>query len=99
MDSGLAAARRPGMTLGLHQLPWRPRTFADAIHRHDGAVLRIGFVVLLDLVDIVEIIHHQAVRLRNPFAREIAERIELLEPRAIAEMEACDRIERAAGAA
>jgi hypothetical protein len=42
----------------LRQLPRRPRPLANPAGRHDGAVLRIGLVVLLDVIDVVEIIHH-----------------------------------------
>ena len=56
----------------------------------------IGLVVLLDVVEIVEVVDHDAVRLPHAVRRRSAEEIDLLQPRAIAEMEARDRIDRQA---
>ena len=62
----------------------------------DGLMLRIGLVVLLDVVEIVEVVHHQAVRLAQRALRGVGKQVEPFEPRAVAEMEARDRIERRA---
>src|SRR5262249_59656089 len=61
-------------------------------------MLRIGFVITLDIIEIVEIIDHQAVGLSERSLRRIGKPIEALEPRAIAEMESGDRVERHAAA-
>src|SRR5215472_5231929 len=73
----------------LHQLP-------DTAGRDHGALLRIGLVVLLDLVELVEIVDHEPVRLLEPFVGDIAEEIQPLEPCAVAEVEAGDLIGRGA---
>ena len=75
------------------------REFADRRRRNDGPVFRIGFVVLLDLAEIVAVIHHQAVRLRDPALRNVTEQVDPLKPRAIAEVESRHRIERRAAPA
>src|SRR6266568_5720870 len=66
---------------------------ADRARRHDGAALRIGLVVVLDLFEIVEVIDHQAVRLPQALGRAAGEPIDLLKARAVAEVEPGDRIE------
>jgi hypothetical protein len=55
-----------------------------------------GLVVRFDLVQRVKIIDHQPVGLLHAFLGAIAEKIQTLELRAVAEMEARDRIERMA---
>src|SRR5689334_2260962 len=82
--------------LSLHQFARRPGTLANSVRRCDDAVLRVGLVVLLDVVDVVLVVHHQAMRLREGLFRQVAEWIELLQPRAVAEMETRHRIERTA---
>src|ERR1700736_58952 len=58
----------------------------------DGAMLRIGLVIALDIIEIVEVIHHQPVGLlQRPLGR-VGEPIEPLKPRAIAEMETGDGV-------
>src|SRR5262249_58286493 len=79
-------------------LPWHgnePGHGAGGDHR---AVLRIGLVIALDVIEIVEIIHHQTIGLFECPLRRIGEPIEPLEPRAIAEMESGDRVDRQAAA-
>src|SRR5262249_36454969 len=67
---------------------------------NDGMLLCVRFVVLLDVLKIVKIIDHQPIRLLQRSFRGIAEEVEPLEPRAVAEVEASDRIKRrAAGGA
>ena len=85
-DGGGAAAARPAA---------RQRRLATAPDGDEATTLfREGLVVLLDIVEIVEIVDHQAMRLVEPPSRKIAEPVEPFEPRAIAEMEARDRVER-----
>ena len=57
-------------------------------------LLGISLVVPLDVLEIVEVVHHQAVRLAQRPFRRVGGEIQSLEPRTIAEMEACNRIER-----
>ena len=71
------------------------QTAARNRRSHDGAALRIGLVVLLDVVEIVLVVHHQPVRLRDAALGGVGEPIDALEPRAIAEMEARHRIDAA----
>ena len=59
-------------------------------------LLRVSLVVLLDVLEVVKIIDHQAVRLLQRPLRRIGEEVEPFEPRAVAEMEARNRIERRA---
>ena len=79
--------------------PARAAAFHQALHvgdATDGAALRIGLVVLLDLVEIVEVVHHQPVRLLDGALGGVGEPVDALEPRAVAEMEARHRIDRQA---
>src|SRR5580704_1179039 len=82
---------------GLRKRALGPGELADRARRGDGAVLRIGLVVLFDVAEVVEIVHHQPVRLAAPAFGEIARPVEPFEAGAVAEMEAGDRIERGAG--
>ena len=61
----------------------------------DLALLGEGFVVLLDVVEVVAVVHHQAVRLPQALGRRVAEKVEPLQAGAVAEMEARHRVERA----
>src|ERR1700728_178560 len=60
----------------------------------DGPLVRIGLVVLFDVIEIVAIIHHQAVRLRQSPLRGVGEPVEPFKPRAVAEVETGDRVDR-----
>ena len=53
-------------------------------------------MVLLDVIEVIEIIDHQPQRLLEAGLGEVAARIEALQPRAVPEVKARDRIERAA---
>ena len=53
-------------------------------------------VVLLDFVEPVEVIHHHAARMLHAGLRGVGEPVEPLDARAVAEMEARDRVERLA---
>src|SRR5262249_60979748 len=64
--------------------------------RDNRVLLRISLVVLLDVLEIVKVIHHQSVRLLQRPLRRIGQEVESFEARAVAEMEARDRIERRA---
>ena len=63
----------------------------------DPALLGQRLVVLLDLAEVVEVVDHQPVRLAQPVRRDVAEEVQPLEPRAVAEVEARHRVDRAAG--
>lgn len=54
-------------------------------------------MVSLDIIERVQIIDHQAEGLRHAFGRSVAEKIQLLQPCAVAKMKARHRIERLAG--
>ena len=60
---------------------------AHAGRSRHHALLGEGLVVRLDLVECVEIVDHQAVRLLQPLRRQIAEEVEPLEPGAVPEVE------------
>src|SRR5262245_21301639 len=64
------------------------------IRRHYRAVLGVGLVVSLDALEIVEVVHHQAVRLAERLAGGVGEPVDLLEAGAVAEVEACHRVAR-----
>src|SRR3981081_2977264 len=61
---------------------------------NDGVLLGVDLVVPLDVLEIVEVVHHQTVRLPQRPLRRVGGEVESLEPRAVAEMEARNRIER-----
>ena len=96
---GISTCRRLRRNAGTYRAPAacaqgvmpRHRTRSD-----DRVPLRIGLVILLDVLEIVEIVDHQAVRLRERALRRVGEKVEPFEPRAVAEMEARDRIDRRA---
>ena len=73
------------------------RELAHGRGSDDFVLVGEGLVVLFDIVEIVEIIDHQPMRLAQRRLGEIAERIEPFEPRAIAEVKARDGIDNAAG--
>src|SRR5262249_56224077 len=54
---------------------------------NNGASFRMSFVVLLDIVEIVEVIHHQAMGLRDCAIGRVSEPVDSLEPRAVTKME------------
>ena len=56
---------------------------------------RIGLVVLLDVIEVVEIVHHQSIRLRDGAFGCVGKPVDAFEPRAVAKMESRDRIDRA----
>src|SRR5215510_4171388 len=79
-----------------HQLERWPQQALYGVRGDDGAPFRIGFVVLLDIVEGVEVVHHQAVRLRYGPARGVSQPVDALKSSAIAQMEPRDRIDRRA---
>src|SRR4029077_17098485 len=64
----------------------------------EGAVLRIGLVIALDIIEIVEIIHHQPVGLFQRPLGWVGEPIKPLKARAVAEMETSDGVDGQAAA-
>src|SRR4051812_9593895 len=77
----------------------QPAAFAlqQLLHPAGGpplAVIGIGFVVLLDIVEAVEIVDHDPGGFAQSLWREIAEPADPLQPRAVAEVEAGDRIDQ-----
>ena len=69
-----------------------PGEAAHGRRRHDLASIGECLVVFLDVIKIVEIVDHQPVGLGERGGREIAVRIDPLELRAVAEVEARDGI-------
>ena len=55
-------------------------------------------MILLDVVELVEIINHEAMRLLEGLLGEVGKKVDPLEARPVAEMEAGNRIEGGAGA-
>src|SRR3954463_12733040 len=70
-----------------------PPRLLDRARGRDDAEIGVGFVVLLDGVEVVEVVHHQAVALLEALRRRVAEEIQPLEARAVAEMEPRHRID------
>ncbi len=81
----------------------RPSPFKQLLHRarrHDLAVIGVGLVVLLDVVEAVEVVDHHAGPIpRMPFGERSPSQLMPLEPRAVAEMEAGHRIDQRAASA
>src|SRR3954468_5985707 len=58
----------------------------EALHgarRHDGAGFGVGLVVLLDVLEVVEIVDHQAVRLAERAGGCVGQPVDLLEAGAV----------------
>src|SRR3954471_13851077 len=92
-------ARAPPEPLFLDRNDITRRRLDEARDRaggNDGVLLSIGLVVLLDVLEVVEVVHHQTVRLPQRPLGGIGGEIQPLQPRAVAEMEARNRIERCA---
>src|SRR5512134_3500998 len=66
----------------------------DRFRNGDRAMIRKGFVVGLDGVQVVKIVDHQPRGLAHAFTRGIAEEVQSLQPSSVAEMETGNRIER-----
>ena len=64
-----------------------PQDLADARRSRHYALLGKGLVVRLDLVEGVEIVDHQSVRLLRAPSGTVAEEVQPLEPGAVPEME------------
>src|SRR5258708_39568838 len=47
--------------------------------RDDGSIFGVSFVVLLDILEVVEIIHHHPMGLRDPLLRPVTEPMQLFE--------------------
>jgi len=69
---------------------------SDGVGRDDRAVLGVGFVVLLDIAQIVEIIDHQAEGLPAAAIGQVGRPVEPFQAGAVAEVETGDRVERRA---
>src|SRR6267154_425126 len=69
----------------------------DIGRTHDGPVTHEGLVVVLDAVMVVEIVDHDAERFLDRTAHGVAEPIDPLKPRAVAEMKARYRVDAASG--
>src|SRR4051795_8472721 len=89
MGPGVSAGCGEGAGGGLGPQRARDRRRGD-----DDALLGVGLVVLLDRVEVVEVVHHQALRLRKPLRRQVAQRVDALQARAVAEMEPRDGVDR-----
>ena len=68
----------------------------DGLCGDDRALVGEGLVVGLDEAQIVEVVDHQPVRLAQALGRGVAQPVEPLQPGAVAEMEAGDRVDRLA---
>src|SRR6185312_9994073 len=91
---------RPGLrkilTRDRHELERRPQQALDGIRRYHGRPFGISLVVLLDVIEIVEIVHHHPIPLRDCTLRGIREPVDALKPRTVAEMETCHWINKSA---
>src|SRR5947209_20061624 len=65
----------------------------DLRRTHDSAVTHEGFVVVVDGVAVVEVVHHDAEGFLHAAWRVVAEPIDSFEPRAIAEVKTRDGVD------
>ena len=75
--------------------PGARQQFLHHARRRHHVLVGEGLVIAFDLGEIVLIVDHHAVGLGEALLRQIAHRIDPFEPRAVAEMEARDRIDDA----
>ena len=93
--------------VAVHRLPSTPDAGAPARSRleqrvdlrrtHDGAVMHEGFVVVVDGVAVLEVVHHDPEGFLDAACRAVAEPIDPFEPRAIAEVKTRHRSMRIEG--
>src|SRR5262249_11209402 len=65
----------------------------------DAALLDVLFVITLDAVGTIRVVHHQSKRLKQTLFRNVAHPIDAFDRSSVVQVEASDRIERAAVAA
>ena len=70
---------------------------ADRARSSDPPFTAIGFVIGLDIRQAIEVVDHDAGGLLQAFGRSVAEPIQSLDPRAVAEMKKCHRVQRPTG--
>src|ERR1700730_5858023 len=71
----------------------------ELLHRARGgdlALVGVGFVVLLDIVEAIEIVDHDAGGLAKSLPREVTKPVDPLQPCAVADVEARHRIDQPA---
>jgi len=66
----------------------------DRVGDGDRAVLEVELVVLANVLEDVAVVDHEAVRLREALGARVGEPVEPPEPRAVANVEVGDGIER-----
>lgn len=50
----------------------------DRLRSDDLAAFDVGFVVAVDVVQVIEVVHHEAVRLLEAFFRDVAKEVQLV---------------------
>src|SRR5215472_6914236 len=93
-----ANARTRTLTPRGDQVARGTRELLDRARGGHRAGIRIGLVILLDVAEIIEIVHHHPVGLLQPALRQIRRPIDAFEAGAVAKVKARDRIDRRAAA-
>src|SRR6266853_1773419 len=89
---GLGGDRAPGSTAAYEQRVLRQ--YAEAARGDDAVFPRVGLVVAFDVVEAVNVVHHEPRRAAHARGGDVAEPVEALEARAVAEVEPRHRVER-----
>ena len=76
-------------------VPPPSRKLLERSGRCDAVLIGVGVVVLFEVGEAVHVVHRQTVRSVQPRGGRVAHPIETLQPRAVGEMKARDRILRA----
>ena len=87
---GRFEARSARHRVGDGTLPGQPLELA---RRDNPVVLRVGVVVVLDVVEIVDVVHRQTKRTAQPHRRRVTAPVQTLEPGAVGKMKPGDGIE------
>src|SRR3981081_3432978 len=69
----------------------------DVRRTHHCSIIYKSLMVALDRFDVVEVVHHDAERFLDAARRGVAEPVDLLEPRAVAEMKTRYRVDAVSG--
>jgi hypothetical protein len=70
---------------------------STSLRTHDGAAAHEGFVVVLDAVAVIKIVEHDAEGFLDRTELGVAEPVDLLEPRAVAEVKTRYRVHAVSG--
>src|ERR1700686_3887097 len=88
------------LSVALVRVPRTGSSFEQCVdigRTHDGPITHEGLVVVLDAAMVIEIVDHDAEGFLDRTACGVAEPIDPLEPRAVAEVKARYRVDAASG--